>query len=295
MATVDRATANRNRRRCVERRQWKIQTQAHAFVRTLVIVAIVTMNSMIAHGQQPFYTDDADVTPSGGVHIESFDEYDWLQHGQTPHLQQNTFNMRVNVGLGHGLELDLDSPLIAIINDATTTPRRPFGIGDTNFGVKYNFREEAERSVTPALTAVVYVEVPTGDVSTGLGSGLTDIWMYGVIQKTVRRDLTLRVNGGYLFTGNTSTGRVGISTARGHVATASTSVVARATERLKVGVELAGAATNAAAIDRAQLQAMIGANCRVRDGLTIDIGFIVGHFSASPRAGVQIGVSIDRR
>jgi hypothetical protein len=43
-----------------------------------------------AHGQMPFVTDDAGVTPKAGIHIESFDEFDWLQAGATPHLRQNT-------------------------------------------------------------------------------------------------------------------------------------------------------------------------------------------------------------
>lgn len=85
----------------------------------------------VTRAQQPFSTDDADTTPKGGVHIEAFNEYDWLQLSQAPHLQQNTINMRVNYGVGHGLELDLDSPLIMIVNDVSSIPRRPFGIGDT--------------------------------------------------------------------------------------------------------------------------------------------------------------------
>ena len=138
-----------------------------------------------AAAQQPFYTDDADVTPKNGIHVESFDEYDWLPPSQAPHRQQNTINMRVNYGLGSGFELDLDAPLITIVNAATTIPRRPFGIGDTNFGVKYNLRPALKGSAAPALTGALYIEVPTGDAATGLGSGLTDVWMYGVIQKTV--------------------------------------------------------------------------------------------------------------
>src|SRR5262245_31185264 len=93
----------------------------------------------LARAQQPFSTDDADVTPKGVVHVEIFNEYDWLPRSQFPHLQQNTLNMRVNVGVGRGLELDIDSPLIAIVNAADVTPTRPVGIGDTDFGVKYNF------------------------------------------------------------------------------------------------------------------------------------------------------------
>ena len=130
------------------------------------------------------------------MHVEAFNEYDWLQPGQAPHLRQNTVNMRVNYGLGRGLELDVDSPLITIFNDATTSPRRPFGIGDTNFGVKYNLRAEHPDSRVPAFTVTAYIETPTGDDATGLGSGLTDVWMYGVVQKTLAPALVLRLNGG---------------------------------------------------------------------------------------------------
>src|SRR5262249_30778583 len=154
---------------------------------------------------QPFYTDDADVTARGKAHVEVFNEYDWLPTSQMPHLQQNTFNMKVNYGLGRGLELDLDGPVITIVNDSSVEPERPVGFGDLNFGIKYNFHEEREGSSMPAFTLVSYIELPTGEVSTGLGSGLVDVWIYGVVQKTLAHDFVLHLNGGYLFHGNTST------------------------------------------------------------------------------------------
>jgi hypothetical protein len=188
----------------------------------------------------------------------------------------------------------LDSPLITIFNDATTIPRRPFGIGDTNFGVKYNFREERTGSAMPALAAVMYIEVPTGDASTGLGSGLTDVWLYGVVQKTVGSGLVVRGNGGYLFTGNTSTGVVGITQARGHVATMSASIAKSLSRVLTLGAECAAAVTDAVVTDHAQFQVELGANYALGDGLALAAGFIVGHSAASPRIGVQVGVSFDR-
>jgi hypothetical protein len=263
-------------------------------VKLTIFVAILAIVPSLARAQQPFYTDDADVTPKGGIHVESFDEFDWLQRSQQPHLQQNTLNMRVNYGLGHGLELDLDAPLIAIVNDASTTPRRPFGIGDTDFGVKFNFHEEAKDSRMPALTGALYIEVPTGNQSTGVGSGETDVWMYGVVQKTIWYGLILRGNAGYLFAGNTSTGVVGITKAHGHVATMSGSIARQLTKTLTLGFEVAGAKTSAIATNHTQLQAMIGGNYALRENLTIDLGVIVGHFAASPRTGIQIGFSFDR-
>src|SRR5436305_10662526 len=103
--------------------------------RAAVLVLIATAWPTVANAQQPFSTDDADVTPRGTTHVEVFNEHDWLQSGQRPHLRQNTLNMRVNYGLTNRLELDLDAPLIAIFNASPSTPQRPFGVGDTNFGL----------------------------------------------------------------------------------------------------------------------------------------------------------------
>jgi hypothetical protein len=246
-----------------------------------------------ARAQQPFATDDAGVTPQGWVHVEAFNEYDWLQASQAPHLQQNTINMRVNYGLGRSLELDVDSPLITIFNDATTSPRRPFGIGDTDFGVKYNLRTERPDSRMPALTLAAYVETPTGDKTTGLGSGLIDVWVYGVVQKTLASPVVLRVNGGYLFTGNTSTGVVGITNAHGHVATMDGSLQRRINERITFGGEVSAAVAHEAGRDHAQLQALLGATFALTERLTLDVGLTAGHFAASPRAGVQVGFALD--
>jgi hypothetical protein len=246
-----------------------------------------------AHAQAPFYTDDADVTPKGVVHLECFDEHDWLQLDLAPHLQQNTWNMKLNFGLGKGLELDIDSPLITIVNEGTIVPRLPFGIGDTNFGIKYNFHEEHKDGAAPALAAVLYVEVPTGNETTGLGSGLTDTWMYFVVQKSLPADWTLHANAGYLFTGNPSTGVVGITEARGHVLTVSGSIVKKISETLTLGGELAGAAANSAAQNHSQLQAMVGGSVGLSHNFALNLGVIAGRYAASPRFGVQVGFSWD--
>jgi len=227
------------------------------------------------------------------VHVECFDEHDWLPVSQMPHLQQNTFNMKVNYGLGNGFELDLDGPIIAIVNDPAVVPQRPIGLGDLNFGVKYNFQQEHEGSSAPALTVVSYLELPTGDAATSLGSGLVDVWIYAVVQKSLPREFVAHVNGGYLFHGNTSTGTVGIRTARGHVATIGGSLVRKVSEPVTLGVDVTAAATPNAALERAQFQVMLGGNYALTRGFTLDAGVIVGHYTASPRFGVQIGFSWD--
>ncbi|HSO93796.1 MAG TPA: hypothetical protein VLS53_04915, partial [Candidatus Dormibacteraeota bacterium] len=185
----------------------------------------------------PFVTDDAGVTPKAGIHIESFDEFDWLQAAATPHLRQNTLNGRLNLGLGNGLEFDLDAPLLTIYNAAAVTPRHPFGIGDTEFGLKWNFRGAPDDTApgTFAFAGAFYIEVPTGNAATGLGSGLTDTWLYVVAQRTLGHQTTVHANLGYLVTGNPATGAIGL-TASGHVATMSASITRQVTPALNLGV-----------------------------------------------------------
>jgi hypothetical protein len=262
--------------------------------RRLLLAAMVLLWPAFAAAQQPFYTDDADVTPRGKFHFDFFDEYDWLQPEQAPHQRQNTFNLKMNYGLTDHLELDLDSPLLTIVNDGTVTPRVPYGIGDTNMGFKYRFMPEREESTTPEVAIATYVEVPTGNTHTGLGSGLTDLWVYGVLQKWIVRDkIVLSVNGGYLFYGNTSTGVVGITKARGHVATMGASVIKKFTDKLSLGGEVTAAATTNLDLQRGQLQFLVGGNYDVGHGTTLDFGVLGGKYTASPIVGVQIGVSID--
>jgi hypothetical protein len=77
----------------------------------------------------------------------------------------------------------------------------------------------------PAVSFATYVETPTGDTNSDLGSGLIDVWFYGILQKTLTPVLMVRTNFGYVFNGNTATGVVGIQTTRRHIATMGASVV----------------------------------------------------------------------
>ena len=259
-----------------------------------VLWMVLLLWPAVAAAQQPYYTDDADTTPGGKFHFDFFDEYDWLQSAQLPHQRQNTFNMKVNYGLTDKIELDLDSPLLTIMNTPTFIPRQPTGIGDTDFGVKVRFADQDVKTGRPALALATYIEVPTGNVPTGLGSGLTDVWVYGVLQKThPKSNVTLTVNAGYLFYGNTSTGVIGITKARGHIGTGGVSLIRTVTPKLSLGAEVIAAVTNNLSLQRGQLQGMVGANYTVRDGTMLDFGILGGRFAASPVIGFQIGVSID--
>jgi len=241
--------------------------------------------------QLPFYTDDPSVTESGKWHFEFFNEFDALQHPQYPNLRQNTVNYKLNYGLPHNLELDVDAPYLAIFRALGTQTAN--GMGDTNLGVKWNFHQESHGSRLPALGASLYIEFPTGDTQQQLGSGLTDYWLNFMGQKSLSDKTRINANIGYLFAGNTSTGELGIQTTRGHVYTGGLSVLHDVTTRLTLGGELYGGFTNNGDLARSQLQAMLGGEYGLRNGMTLDFGLLGGKYIASPRLGGQIGFSVD--
>ncbi|HEX8920877.1 MAG TPA: hypothetical protein VF766_05340, partial [Pyrinomonadaceae bacterium] len=128
----------------------------------------------VARAQQPFVTDDADVTEKGKFHFEFSNEFDLLQPAAFPNLRQNTASFELDYGLLKNVEVDIEVPLIVILNARGVTQPRAFGPGDTRFSVKYNFVKERDGSGRPALAASFSIELPTGDATQQLGSGVTD-------------------------------------------------------------------------------------------------------------------------
>src|SRR5215467_13830355 len=124
--------------------------------------------------QLPFYTDDPAVTAQGKWHFEFFNEYDYLQL-QFPNVRQNTANAKLNYGLPHNFEVDVDFPYLAIVR-AVEFPSATGG-GDTNLGVKWKFHNQSPGSRAPILGVSFYIEIPTGDATRQLGSGLKDYWL----------------------------------------------------------------------------------------------------------------------
>lgn len=256
----------------------------------LILPLFCSLHSVSA--QQPFYTDDADVTPRGRFHFEASNEHDWLQAAALPNLRQNTSDFELGYGLFDGFEVSVSVPFIMLLNSRGTTPRSLSGFGDTNLSAKYNFLKERERSKLPAMSISVNLELPTGDASRQLGSGLADFYVNGILQKSLNKMTKLRLNGGVLFSGNEATGVIGIRT-RGTVFTGGVSVVRNVTSRLDLGAELVGAVTRNLDLGKGQLQGQFGGNYRVRKNMTIDFGVIAGKYVASPRVGFQLGLSLD--
>jgi len=255
----------------------------------LVIVTFL-LTAYSAHAQQPFVTDDADVTEQNKFQFQWNNQFDILPRSSHPGLRQNTTVFVLNYGLMRDVEIGVDYPLIAISNAAGTVPKSIVGFGDLNVHVKYNFLKERDGWRRPALTASFAVEVPVGDEAKGLGSGIVDYSLNGIMQKSLTKETTLRVNAGIVFAGNTSTGEVGIST-RGRVFVLGGSVIRQFTPKLNLGVELLGAVSGAST-GGSQIQTQVGGNYQLTPKMSLDFGVVAGKFD-SPRAGVQIGMSID--
>lgn len=115
----------------------------------LLLLTILLLAAADARAQIPFYTDDADTTGRGKLHFEFFNEHDLLQESAYPARRQNTDNFTVNYGLTDRVEIGVNFPLLTIVN-ARVVEANAFGVGDTQFGVKYRFRDERDGSRRPA-------------------------------------------------------------------------------------------------------------------------------------------------
>ena len=242
------------------------------------------------HAQLPFYTDDTGVTDPYKWHFEFFNEYDALQL-QYPDVRQNTANFKLNYGLPHRLELDVDAPYLTILR--TDGAQDSSGGGDTNMGIKWRFRDESAGSHLPALATSLYIEFPTGDASQQLGSGLRDYWLNFIGQESLTDKTRLTGNLGLLFAGNTSTGVLGTQNSRGQVYTGGLSLLHDFSSRLTLGGEIYGGYAENASLGRSQLQGMGGGQYTLRNGLQFCFGLLGGKYVASPQIGGQIGFAVD--
>ena len=259
--------------------------------RVVLLLALGLLGWKHARAQMPFYTDNADVTDQGTLHFEVFNEFDGLQSAQYPDLRQNTLNYKANYGLPHGLELDMDAPYLAILRTSGSDSSN--GPGDTDMGIKWNFRKAQRPLAAPALSASLYIEFPTGDTRQELGSGLTDYWLNLIGQEALSEKTRINANFGFLFAGNTSTGVLGVQTTRGHVYTGGLSLSHDLSSRLTLGAEGYGAIADTSGLGKDQLQGLVGGWYQLTSRFAVTYALLGGSHIASPRIGGQIGFEAD--
>lgn len=256
-------------------------------------VLLLATYALTLHAQQPFLTDDADVALPRQFHLELISEYDRLQSLAFPTLRQNTSRLQLTYGLFENLEIGCDGPLISIFNSKAAGVANAFGVGDLDLQIKYRLRHDRDDSVWPAVTIGFYVEVPTGNSKNQLGSGIADYWLNGILQKSITKRITVRLNSGLLFSGNTLTGAIGIQSTRGRVFTGSSSVTYQLTSRLLVGGEVAGAFSRQVELGKAQLQMLGGGKFMLSKSIGLDFALTGGKYEGSPKLGGALGISVD--
>ncbi|HEY6928522.1 MAG TPA: hypothetical protein VJA66_02495 [Thermoanaerobaculia bacterium] len=259
-------------------------------VRAGLLIFLLSAVAPPFHAQQPFVSDDAEVTPKKEWHFEYFNQYATLSKNAAPDIRQNWSNFVIQYGLLEGLEVNVDFPILYIQRGPESTLGSAFGLGDTDFAAKYKLLEDDPASMRPALALTAAVEFPTGNKSNQLGSGYTDVDFNSIVQKTFAETTIVHLNFGYQVSGNTLTGAIGIKTP-GHIFTTGLSVVQILSSTLSLGIDLNGATTRTASTFDRELQLTIGGNYQVAKTATFDFAVLVGWYSA-PRVGVLIGTSI---
>ncbi len=257
------------------------------------VILFFALCARALHAQQPFLTDDADTSAKHHFHLELLSEYDRVQDISYPTLRQNTSRVQLTYGVLNNLEIGFDGPLILIRNDKLAGNPDVLGPGDLDLQVKYRLHDEHPNSRLPAITIGLYIEVPTGNSRNQLGSGIADYGLNGILQKSVTKRITLRLNSGILFSGNTLTGAIGIRITKGRVYTGSSSVTFQWTPRLLIGCEIAGAATQQADLGKSQLQALGGGKFILWKAVGLDFALTRGRYEGSPKFGGALGLSFD--
>ena len=89
-------------------------------LRLSVLMLILFGTGLSAWAQQPFFTDDADVTSKGRFHFELSNQFSFLQDTAFPNRRQNALVYQLNYGLRDEVEISIDSPYLVIINAPQT-------------------------------------------------------------------------------------------------------------------------------------------------------------------------------
>ena len=256
-------------------------------MKRLLVVIFFLAAAKTLRAQQPFLTDDPNVTPISKFHFEAYNQFAVLSVAARPGLSQDTTNVVLQYGLLERVEVNVDVPLLLIVNDRDSP--NAFGLGDLDFAVKVRLLDERTGTLWPAVAVTVALELPTGSTSRSLGSGFTDFGVNTSYQKTLSKGTTLQANLGYQFNGNTLTGDIGIRTP-GRILSGGLSVVHEVSPTLRLGLDLNGALIQDSGSGGRQIQLTVGGNHALSKDATLDFAVAAGWYS-SPRFALLVGVA----
>ncbi|MDT7602416.1 MAG: hypothetical protein QOF61_413, partial [Acidobacteriota bacterium] len=107
------STSDAGRRGCVRARL--LLAPLGACVALLLLVSA-------GRAQQPFVTDNADVTDKGKLHLQIGDEFDLLQRTLYPAKTQNTLSAELDYGLCKNVEVGFSPGLLSLHNARLVMP-----------------------------------------------------------------------------------------------------------------------------------------------------------------------------
>lgn len=257
---------------------------------TAAVALVLAWSVRSAAAQQPFVVDDAGVAGRGVWHVEVSSQIDTLRSTARPARWQHVLEWEVDVGLGRRLEAAAILPVVSVVSNGVSGRVAATGVGDATVGVKWRLTDDPAAAHSTAFSGAI--EFPSGSQRRGLGSGLVDYGLNVVSEHVLHPRATVRVNAGAILAGNTQTGALGIRE-RGAVVTSGVSLVGAVNRMLQAGAELTLAWSQKTSLAGSAAGWQVGAKVAVRDGATIDGSVLGGWFDASPRWGVQLGMSVD--
>src|SRR5512140_15470 len=202
------------------------------------VVCLCLLLAGPAAAQTPFLTDDAGVAPVRGAHFEWSHEWASLSTADLPARHQYTSVFDVKWGILPGVEFGFDIPFLWITGSEMPVAR---GLGDLDFSAKAILLAEKEGSSRPTIALSAALEIPTGDTSGGLGSGVTDFGFNVVVSRSFADGWSLTLNLGAVLTGNTLTGAEGLKPGRGAVYTGGLALKKSLSPALLLGLVVWGA------------------------------------------------------
>jgi hypothetical protein len=147
-------------------------------------------SSAVALAGPPFVTDDPETV--------EYKHWEMYVASQYKHDRDQTSVTAPHLEINHGLLPDVQVHLIAPLQYVKPEGEASqYGYGDTELGIKYRFIRETQSR--PQMATFPIIEIPTGDLSRGLGNGKTQFFLPLWFQKSWG-PWTTYGGGGYWFT-----------------------------------------------------------------------------------------------
>ncbi len=163
--------------------------RVNVFVAALFCLVLSIAPRVVLAGP-PFKTDDPEP-----VEYKHWELYLASQYNKDRDQVSATLpHVEVNYGLIPNLQVHLIAPMVYVKPEGEGSQ---YGYGDTELGVKYRFVQETK--YIPQVGTFPLIEIPTGDVTRGLGNGKTQFFLPLWLQKSWG-PWTTYGGGGYWFT-----------------------------------------------------------------------------------------------